>query len=186
MGYDIRKVANAILYFLDKDVKYLGKTKLMKLLYFADKYHLNKYGRPIFNDKYIKLQHGPVPSLTLNIINSFNQLDNEDLEEYTEKLREFVEIKETKDNQYKKTIFEKKRQLNIDIFSKSELECMNKSIEAFKEWTAEKISEFSHDLEEYKKTEMNDIISYEDMSPKNREYISFTEKNNREFQQLFA
>ena len=38
--YSIEKVANAIVYFVNSKVEHFGKTKLMKLMYFADKYHL--------------------------------------------------------------------------------------------------------------------------------------------------
>ena len=35
---------------------------LMKILFAADKYHLNSYGRPVTGDKYIAMQFGTVPS----------------------------------------------------------------------------------------------------------------------------
>jgi len=35
---------------------------IMKILYTAEKYHLNTYGRPITGDKYIAMEHGTVPS----------------------------------------------------------------------------------------------------------------------------
>jgi uncharacterized phage-associated protein len=46
----------------------LTKLKLFKLLYFADKEHLLAYGRPIIGDRYIKMDHGPVPSRAYNIV----------------------------------------------------------------------------------------------------------------------
>jgi len=71
-GFDIEKVANAIKYFKNRNVKFLGKTKLMKLLFFADKLHLQRFGKPIFYDKYFKLPYGPVPTLTfLKVFNKF-------------------------------------------------------------------------------------------------------------------
>lgn len=36
--------------------------KALKLFFFADRYHLRKYGRPIFNDEYFAMNYGPVPS----------------------------------------------------------------------------------------------------------------------------
>ena len=45
----------------------------MKLLWLADRVHLNKYGRLILRDQYSALPHGPVPSGTLNT--SQNDLD---------------------------------------------------------------------------------------------------------------
>jgi uncharacterized phage-associated protein len=36
--------------------------KALKLLFFADRFHLRKYGRPITNDEYFAMNYGPVPS----------------------------------------------------------------------------------------------------------------------------
>lgn len=47
----------------------LTKLKAAKLLYFADKLHLTRYGRPITGDRYYCLDHGPIPSASLNAIN---------------------------------------------------------------------------------------------------------------------
>lgn len=35
---------------------------IMKILFDAEQYHLNKYGRPITGDKYIAMEYGTVPS----------------------------------------------------------------------------------------------------------------------------
>jgi uncharacterized phage-associated protein len=35
---------------------------IWKILFSSEKYHLNKYGRPITGDKYIAMQYGTVPS----------------------------------------------------------------------------------------------------------------------------
>lgn len=51
-----------ILYFLERiNNVHLGRTKLMKLLYFVDFDHLEKYGRPVTGAVYRKLPHGPYP-----------------------------------------------------------------------------------------------------------------------------
>lgn len=41
----------------------LGKTKLNKILWYADREHYKLYGTPITDAKYIKKQFGPVPEL---------------------------------------------------------------------------------------------------------------------------
>jgi uncharacterized phage-associated protein len=33
-----------------------------KVVFYADKEHMNKYGRPVFGDRYIAMDNGPVPS----------------------------------------------------------------------------------------------------------------------------
>jgi uncharacterized phage-associated protein len=51
-----------ILYFLERiNNVHLGRTKLMKLLYFVDFDHLEKYGRSVTGAVYRKLPHGPYP-----------------------------------------------------------------------------------------------------------------------------
>ena len=39
-----------------------GFHNTFKMMYFADKHHLEKYGRLIFHDSYIAMKDGPVPS----------------------------------------------------------------------------------------------------------------------------
>lgn len=99
--YSIEKVANAIVYFVEKDVKHFGKTKLMKLMYFADKSHLEQYGRTMFFDDYYKLPRGPVASLTLNIINNLNEEDGEDFRSYTDDFLNILELKIQTDDEQK-------------------------------------------------------------------------------------
>ena len=57
------KYIHSILFFLEKiNNQYLGKTKLMKLLYFLDFGFYENTGKSITNDKYVWYPHGPVPS----------------------------------------------------------------------------------------------------------------------------
>lgn len=42
--------------------------KLFKILYFADQYHLVKFGSSITHDTYIAMQNGPVPSVAYDIL----------------------------------------------------------------------------------------------------------------------
>jgi uncharacterized phage-associated protein len=56
------KMQQVILYFLEHiNNVHLGRTKLMKLLYFVDFDHAEKYGRPLTGAAYRKLPHGPYP-----------------------------------------------------------------------------------------------------------------------------
>lgn len=42
--------------------------QVFKLLYFADKLHLERYGRPITGEQYIAMEHGPVPEHFYNVV----------------------------------------------------------------------------------------------------------------------
>lgn len=53
------KMEQAILYFCERiNNVHLGKTKLMKLLYYLDFDHMEEYGTPVTGGTYKKLPHG--------------------------------------------------------------------------------------------------------------------------------
>lgn len=56
------KLQQVILYFLEHiNNVHLGRTKLMKLLYFVDFDHYEAHGAPVTGATYRKLPHGPYP-----------------------------------------------------------------------------------------------------------------------------
>lgn len=60
----------AAAYLLKRLGNQTDKVKLMKLLYLADRDHFVQHNRPITRDSQWALPHGPVPSCTLNLLNS--------------------------------------------------------------------------------------------------------------------
>jgi len=64
---DAKKVVNTILFFAGR-CSDPTKMKISKLMFYADKLHLNRYGRPVTGDSYIKMRFGPVPSMALNLM----------------------------------------------------------------------------------------------------------------------
>jgi uncharacterized phage-associated protein len=61
-NYSAEKLQHVILYFLERiNNIHLGKTKLMKLLYFVDFDHYETYGRSVTGAVYRKFPHGPYP-----------------------------------------------------------------------------------------------------------------------------
>ena len=184
--YSIEKVANAIVYFVDNGVEYFGKTKLMKLMFFADKYHLQKYMRPIFADTYIKLPFGPVPALTLGTIDSINEFEKDDFESYVDEFLKYIIVNEQYNGKYKKTTFVKKQDFNEELFSISELEILEQIAKEFKSFTAKQISDYSHDFDEYKYTNDNEVISYTSMAPEHKEYFEMIALENQALKELIA
>ena len=60
--FEAEKAANTVLWLLHQHGGRLSVLKLVKLIFFADRLHLIRYGRPIFGGRYSALPHGPVPS----------------------------------------------------------------------------------------------------------------------------
>src|SRR5450755_3821683 len=69
-----RKVAQALNYFARQDGGSINKLKALKLLFFADRYHLRKFGRPVSECAYFAMQHGPVASEAKHIAEECDQL----------------------------------------------------------------------------------------------------------------
>jgi uncharacterized phage-associated protein len=61
------KILAPCLYVLNKTGR-ISKHHLSKILYFADKSHVAKYGRTLSGQKYIAMQNGPVPSQIYDFI----------------------------------------------------------------------------------------------------------------------
>jgi len=181
--YQIEKVANAIIMAIDMGVENLGKTKLMKLLFFADKYHLKEYGKPIFFDRYIKEKMGPVALKTYSILSSINDSEKEDFKDEIDKLLEWIDVEEKDVNKtYPMLTFKKKKEFCKDYFSKSELSILEKVFKEFKYFTAQMISEYSHLLKEYKNKSISDDISYEEMAEEMGDYVKFWEEERIAFE----
>jgi len=181
VSFNITRIANAIIYFVNKDVHNLGKTKLMKLLFFTDKYHLEQFGRSVFGDTYHKLQQGPVPTITLNVINSLNEREKDDFTEYADEFSKYIRTEDSSNYGYATMRFIPNSKFNSKLFSKSELEILERVSEEFKDYSAKRISDLSHDTPEYIDAYDNGIISEESMSGKNKEYVAYWKNMNTHF-----
>jgi uncharacterized phage-associated protein len=60
--YDQERATQAVLWLLAQHGGKLPVLKLMKLVFFADRLHLARYGRPIVGGRYVAMPYGPVAS----------------------------------------------------------------------------------------------------------------------------
>ncbi len=62
LNFAYKKATQALNFFAIQNGGEIDKVHALKLVFFADRYHLRKYGRPITNDHYWAMKLGPVPS----------------------------------------------------------------------------------------------------------------------------
>lgn len=182
--YDVKKIANAIIYFIDNNVCNLGVTKLMKLCFYADKYHLEAYGTSIFNHTYTKMDHGPVPTWLYGIIRtSISGVIDYDFEKEVKIFNDFISLSQVDSGTYNQVIFSKKQDFNNKFFSKSQIKVLDQVIQDFKNITAKEISELSHQTNAWKNVEINEQISYESMvdNEERSNYIAFLQTEKTSF-----
>ncbi len=66
--FDQRKALHAMLFIVAHLPKPANVYNVLKCLYFADRQHLQEYGRQIYGETFCALEHGPVPSAAYEII----------------------------------------------------------------------------------------------------------------------
>jgi len=142
---DLAKLFNAILYFCKGGVL---KTKLNKLLFYADFKHFKDYAVSITGARYAHIPFGPAPDKYALYFATLIENDAIKVEENIIGVfvgEELISIKEP----------------DFSLFSDSELKILATVKEHFKDFTANKIKDFSHDEKAYKETAPGNIISYE-------------------------
>ena len=155
----------------------------MKLLYFIEKEHLIKYGRFITGDTYVRLPRGPVPSLTLDIINNPSQYLDAKSMSY---LNRNIEIA----NNSHKTI-KSISAPHIDELSESEISAINTIVNELGTKTANELVDLSHlektwiNTQPLQKIELIDFVSDLPEAQKT-ELIAFVHKNRETEKELHA
>jgi len=122
-----------------------------KVLFYADKMHINKYGRPITGDVYIKMPYGPVPSGARDLITSSAWLS----------LRQADKIKDSliidKDSNHRLTAL---RPPDTVYFSKSDIECLECALNKYGNLSFDDLYSLTHAEKCYCQTFSNEKIDY--------------------------
>jgi len=155
MQYQRDKFINAIVFFAkNTDPKKFGITKLMKLLFFADFLHFERYGRPIVGDTYYRLPEGPVPTASYDLYkDTFEKKKETGLEKYikvtTEKVRDFNMAR-----------IEPLAELDEEVFSESDLEVMKEIANKYYATTGTVLARETHEIPFVKDTPQVFQIDY--------------------------
>jgi hypothetical protein len=111
--------------------------KAIKLIWLSDRYYLRNHGKTITGDEYFALKNGPLASCTSDLI-------------------KVVKISEV-ELDYRNTFISKNgysissiKESDLKVFSKKELEVLNKIYSAFSSMNWSAISDFSHIFPEWK------------------------------------
>ena len=168
-----KKATQALNFFaLKKDGK-INKMKAIKLIYLADRLHLRKYGRPIVGDIYWAMKLGPVGSRAKRVA----ELDRmpEDAFSYAKK--------------YIRPIDEKKHHIesvklpDLDLFSKTDLECLEAIYGAFGDKDQFELKDITHEYPEWRK-HVKELKTGKKRMPMNYDdFFADTEKSDPLFAQ---
>lgn len=68
LGYDAKKAAQVVAFLVKEQGGSADMIKTVKLAYMSDRKFLELYDKPILSDDFFCLEHGPIDSMTLNLI----------------------------------------------------------------------------------------------------------------------
>jgi len=141
LEFEYKKATQVINYLTKKEGGQIDKLKLIKLVYFADRYHLRRNGRPILNDTYFAMPLGPVGSSVKDIA-EFSDFLAVDEREYASKYL----ARGGQDN-----ILVSILDVNAEVFSKSEIEALDFAYKEFGEYSASTLVNVTHRYPEWDK-----------------------------------
>jgi uncharacterized phage-associated protein len=130
--FDPEKATEALLY-VARRVRDQDLYTTLKVLYLADKHHLHRYGRFIFGDAHHALPHGPVPQGAYDIL---KWLRGDSGHRY-DPARKALRVEGNTINAL--------RDAEIDVFSASDLECLDQAIEEFGRLPFSELKRKTHD-----------------------------------------
>lgn len=164
-----KKALEALLYITNHGVNDVWKT--LKLIFYAEKIHMERYGQPISGDTFIAMDAGPVPSFSYDLIKSArgkSWCNDEKVESLDSKsaLRTEGTIQ----------VFPK-RKANLDLLSESAIEALDEALKTYGSIPDPELSRIAHSESCYVSTRrdapiaVNDYLEWLDLSPEMRKYI---------------
>lgn len=174
-SYDIYK-ALQVLFYIQSKSNIKDKMAILKLVFFADRFHIRNYGISMIEDNYLAMPFGPVCSNTYALIRKGFYYD---FLEPDEKI--FID----------KNLFCNENYVSVldtgtDRLSKSDLKALDFALNVFSKYSALELSEITHAYPEWtkfksvleNKSSRSETMSYSD-------FFSDPEENNAIIKKYF-
>ncbi len=141
-AFSHRKATQALNFMARQAGGSIHKLKALKLIYFADRYHLRRHGRPVIGDEYIAMEYGPVPSGTKDIAELCDFLGKEE-KEYAKMF-----IRPNEHHSYSS-----EREVEEKVFSQSDREALAWAWQKFGRIPRFELARMTHEYPEWKRHE---------------------------------
>lgn len=143
--------------------------KVVKMMYFADKEHLQRRGSTITNDFYVRMDHGSTGSKTLEMLQAIRGDENKD-----PRLREFAYGRLSVIGSGSLCKVRALGYPDLDDLSPSEIEVLSEIYDKYKAKSFTELRELAHD-DAYNARNRDDFyrIEYEEMAGSNEDLIAY-------------
>jgi uncharacterized phage-associated protein len=151
--FNQRKALHALLFVVTHLPKPANLYNVLKCLYYADRKHLQDYGRQIYGDTFYALEHGPVPSAAYEIVKYVNGKAKWDL-----KFPEAFELLEVNDH-----YLSAKGKVDTDLLSKSDMACLLDAAKKYGRMSFGKLKALSHKGKAFENADPNGEMKLSDL-----------------------
>lgn len=139
------KINNLILLLAKKGIL---KTKLLKEMFYIDFINYKETGESLTGLEYVKITYGPVPNDYEKIINEIKE-------------KGYISYNIEYNNEYELHKIKCLKDVDKNVFTKEELEVINKVTKFFDKYNSKEIADFSHIEKAYTETKFSNKISYD-------------------------
>ena len=118
-----------------------------KVVFFSDKWHLNRFGRPVVGDRYIAMDNGPVPSVIYDWFKgNLDRMGDPDA------IIDAVEF--NRNDRYVKATA--RREPDLSVLSESDIESVREAVAYCKRFTVSQLSRITHNDPAWRAAILND------------------------------
>ncbi|MGP1679152.1 MAG: Panacea domain-containing protein, partial [Burkholderiales bacterium] len=143
--FDQRKALHAMLFVVAHLPKPANVCNVLKCLYYADRKHLQEYGRQIYGETFYAIEHGPVPSAAYEIIKYANGRAKWDLQ-----LHEAFELLDVNDIHVSA-----RGAVDTGLLSESDMACLLDAARKYGKMSFGKLKNLSHQGKAFENADAN-------------------------------
>jgi len=151
--FDQRKALHAMLFVVTHLPKPANVYNVLKCLYYADRKHLQEYGRQIYGETFYALEHGPVPSAAYEIIKYANGRAKWDLQ-----FHEAFELLDVNDIH-----ISARGPVDTELLSRSDMACLLDAARKYGKMPFGKLKKLSHQGKAFENADANGEMKLADL-----------------------
>ena len=151
--FDQRKALHAMLFVVTHLPKPANVYNVLKCLYYADRKHLQEYGRQIYGETFYALEHGPVPSAAYEIIKYANGRAKWDLQ-----FPEAFELLDVNDIHVSA-----RGSVDTELLSRSDMACLLDAARKYGKMPFGKLKNLSHKGKAFENADANGEMKLADL-----------------------
>jgi hypothetical protein len=150
--FDSAKALATIVYLASQLPERRNLYKVLKAIYRADKQHLHRYGRQIFQETYSALPLGTVPSYAYDVVKHVR--DGKWRAKMPKQVKQYISVSAD-------DTITALRGPDLGVLSSSDIECLDEAIAFFAPMTFDEVKDNSHEDAAYNATPLNKRIPLE-------------------------